>query len=241
MYDARGVETTLSPVKTEHSTGHLVLDDGTRLRTNAKDISGNRYGKLTAIKPVSRHPIKWECKCDCGGVRITTSKSLTYGTAKSCGCLSSEHGKKLARLSITHGLSNSSIYRRWCGIIQRCTNPNNSSYYRYGGRGITVSDEWLSFERFVSDMGQPPFPTATIERKHNDLGYSKSNCVWATPKQQSRNTRNNHLLVFRGVSKPLVVWTEELNLNYDTVKQRLNKLGWTAEKALTTPTSHVTK
>lgn len=77
----------------------------------------------------------------------------------------------------------------WAAMIQRCENEKNPSFENYGGRGITVSNEWHSFETFIADMGRRPDSTLTVERKNNDLGYSKENCVWATRSDQAFNKR----------------------------------------------------
>lgn len=79
-------------------------------------------------------------------------------------------------------------YKVWSGMIQRCSNPNNSAYSYYGGRGISVCKRWKSFENFYSDMCPRPF-NLTLERINNDLGYSPDNCKWATKKEQSKNKR----------------------------------------------------
>jgi hypothetical protein len=81
------------------------------------------------------------------------------------------------------------MYRTWVGMLQRCTNPRHISYPRYGGRGISVCDEWRSFERFLADMGEKPSPAHSIDRINNFVGYSKNNCRWATSKEQAQNKR----------------------------------------------------
>jgi len=127
----------------------------------------------------------WVCRCDCGNVSIIRGADLRNGSTKSCGCLKSEVAKTN---NTTHGMSNAIIYRIWAAMIQRCNNSNDKDYHNYGGRGITVCDEWLSFEGFFADMGQRS-EGLTLERKNNELGYFKENCCWATPIEQSRNQR----------------------------------------------------
>jgi hypothetical protein len=131
-------------------------------------------------------------------------------------------------------LSNSNIYYRWAGIIQRCTNPNNKEYKHYGARGITVCERWLKFENFLKDMGLPPTDKCQIDRIDNDNNYCKENCRWTTPKINSRNRRDNHLVTHNGKTQCIAMWAEEINIKCGTLSMRL-KRGWTTERALTVP------
>jgi hypothetical protein len=87
-----------------------------------------------------------------------------------------------------HGMSGTREYRIWAGMIQRCTNPNSMSYDDYGGRGITVCQDWLRFENFYRDMGDAPFKRS-LDRINNDLGYYPDNCRWSTATVQASNRR----------------------------------------------------
>ena len=78
------------------------------------------------------------------------------------------------------------IYDCWVSMKQRCLNPKATGYKNWGGRGITVCDEWLGFENFYEDMGDKPVGLS-IDRKDNNKGYCKSNCRWATPTEQANN------------------------------------------------------
>lgn len=143
-----------------------------------------------------------------------------------------------------HGQSNTRIYVIWQSMIQRCTNPNNTHYRDYGGRGIMVCREWKKFHAFYADMGVPPTPDAELDRQDNDGDYCKSNCKWSTRTQQLRNRRDTVYVHYRGVSVPLISLAEshgitytrnEIGLTYGTVKARIMLHGWDIEKALNTP------
>ncbi|MDF3036582.1 MAG: hypothetical protein K0S28_1856, partial [Paucimonas sp.] len=119
-----------------------------------QDLTGQRFGRLVAVErqAVAGKPTRWLCECDCGGQTLPTSSQLLGGRCRSCGCLKAETNK--ARLE-THGKRHSRVYGTWNGMIQRCTNPNQSHYERYGGRGVTVCDAWKTFANFYADMGDP--------------------------------------------------------------------------------------
>jgi len=124
---------------------------------------------------------------------------------------------------------------------QRCYNPNDESYPHYGDRKIIVCDRWLnSFKNFFEDMGESP-KDHQIDRIDNDKGYCKENCKWVTSKQNSRNKRNNCLILFDGKFKCIAAWAEETKVPYYVLHQRIYKYGWSAEKALTTPVRKIKK
>ena len=108
-------------------------------------------------------------------------RDLRKGYILSCGC---HKAQRLREALTTHGLSHMPIYGRWSGMIQRCSDPNHIGYDRYGAKGITVCDRWLSFENFYADMGEPPTEQHSVERRDGSLGYFKDNCYWATRSQQ---------------------------------------------------------
>jgi hypothetical protein len=120
-------------------------------------------------------------------------------------------------------------------MTSRCVNPANDAYQAYGGRGIAVCDRWQDFAAFAEDMGPRPSPLHTIDRRNNNGNYEPDNCRWATPSEQQRNRRNNRLLTLNGETLCLAEWAERLGITDDMIRQRLDKLGWTIEQALTTP------
>lgn len=161
--------------------------------TRAKDISGQRFGRLVAHSITDRRDSSgvaiWTCRCDCGSVCDALSKDLRSGHKASCGCLKVEQGKRAA---IRHGAashsSRSPEYRSWQSMLTRCYNKKYHRFDRYGGRGITVCDRWReSFENFLTDMGSRSTGTS-IDRFPNPNGnYEPSNCRWATRVQQRNN------------------------------------------------------
>jgi hypothetical protein len=137
-------------------------------------------------------------------------------------------------------MSKHPLFTVWNNMIRRCYDPSNNAYHNYGGRGITVCDRWkASFANFYADMGERPTPKHTLDRINNNLGYSRDNCRWATPKEQTRNTRHNRALTWKGETKIIADWADdprmvEIGVGAQLIAERL-RLGWDAERALTTP------
>lgn len=179
---------------------------------------GQRFGRLAVIRRVHVPGCKnvmWECRCDCGN--ITTGAAANLGKTKlSCGCLAKETAADLLRGNThrrTHNKSKSSEYQTWVRMKDRCYNENAPKYSEWGGRGITVCARWRhSFENFLADMGPRPSRGYTIERENNHGNYTPKNCVWATHKTQSRNTRRNHMITIDGRTMCIAAWCEEFGI-----------------------------
>lgn len=157
-----------------------------------KDLSGQVFGRLTAIsydgKDKSRHS-KWSCICECGNELVVLGTNLLKGNTKSCGCLQKEI---MSERGILKGLSMTPEYSAWRAAVSRCTNSTNKFYSNYGGRGITICEEWLppaevGFLKFLEDMGQSN--GLTLERIDVNIGYSKENCKWEDWYTQNYNQR----------------------------------------------------
>lgn len=118
-----------------------------------------------------------------------------------------------------------STYQSWQAMRQRCNNPKHRYYANYGGRGIKHCERWNSFEMFLEDMGERPSGTS-LDRKDNSLGYSPTNCQWATRTKQNRNSSQNQLITFDGQTRCLSEWCELLGLNYARAYARLFRLNW---------------
>lgn len=193
---------------------------------NKIDISGERYGKLVAIKRSPTKSTHWVCRCDCGNESVTYLGHLRDGHTKSCGCGQSDGATK-------HGLHKSKEYLAWQNIIQRTTNPNHPQYHYWGGRGITVSSDWKTFNNFYRDMGNRPSDKHSIDRINNNSGYEKSNCRWATKREQSLNTRRTHHITHNGETRSMIEWAEHLGIKYVTLCNRVRR-GWSLDKCLST-------
>lgn len=195
------------------------------------NISGKKYGKLTAIKAVGKtkhRTVVWQCRCDCGDETFVVASQLISGHTKSCGCLTKKHGK-----------FGTKAYQVWDSMIQRCTNKKHKSYKRYGGRGIDVCTRWHVFINFYKDMGDPP-EGKQIDRKDNNVGYCLENCRWVSPKTNTNNRINNVSITYKGETKTISQWAELFGLNYFTLYSRVREQKWDIEKALTTPTGATT-
>lgn len=193
---------------------------------SASDLTNKVFGDLTALYPEGK-PVVWVCMCSCGNTTKAPAQRLNSGNTKSCGCRRVRVSEKL-RLS--HGLSKSRTYMIWQAMKDRCSNSNRMDYYRYGGRGITVCDRWLTFQNFIADMGDVP-KGLTLDRIDNDKGYSPDNCRWATRKEQVHNSTKVKLITLDGVTKPLVEWLEFYAISRSTYYSRIRS-GISPEDAL---------
>lgn len=186
---------------------------------NFRNLTGQKFGRLTVSEYAGNKPTRWSCVCDCGNTVIVHAGNLSSGHSRSCGCFSAEEAS--VRNS-THGMRNSPEYTSWCSLIGRCENELNESYSDYGGRGITVCDRWRSsFESFYEDMGPRPTPKHSIDRINNDIGYCKENCRWATKLIQNRNRRDTVIVEWKGESKSLREWSEITGIKFHTLYNRI--------------------
>lgn len=192
---------------------------------------GAKFGDWTFLAPGPTSRV-WVCRCVCGAQKLVQASHLKAGRSRSCGCEMPgpvKHGQAV-------GGSESKEYRAWKNMKARCGSPKNDHYVRYGGRGITVDAVWLkSFEAFFEHVGKAPSLKHSLERLDNDKGYEPGNVVWATAAQQNRNKSTNAFLEVSGVRKTLEHWGQELGLDPSLISARVRRLGWSPERALTTP------
>lgn len=183
----------------------------------------------------------WECKCDCGNITFVTTSNLTCNRIRSCGCLKI---KQLLDRSTTHNQRHTVLYSVWRGLRQRCNNPKHASYHNYGGRGITVCEEWdKSFQAFYDWSYANGYSTEnqkdeklklTIDRIDNNGNYEPSNCRWVDRKTQTRNMRTTRFITFNGQNKSVSEWCEIYGIKLQTFNTRIRN-GWSIEEALTKP------
>lgn len=207
------------------------------------DLTGQRFGKLIVLEKIGRDKYKniiWLCECQCEEKTLihVTSNHLKSGHTKSCGCINKELMKELGNRNKKHGKRYSKLYNTLRAMKIRTTNPKDKYYKDYGGRGISVCEEWFnSFEAFMDWAINHDYQEGlTIERKDVNGDYCPENCCWITMKEQANNKRNSRWIEFNGKKQTLNQWAKELNINSSTLKSRIDGLGWSIEKALTTPT-----
>ncbi len=225
------------------SCGCLRLENTkNKIPYNFVDISGWVYGKLTVIKRVqSSYNTKWLCRCECGNETVVDKGNLSSGRQVSCGC----HNRLMAKNGHTiHNKSKTPIYRVWSGMITRCYNPKFVHYKDYGGRGITVCDEWRNdFMVFYNDMYEGYKKGLELDRVEVNGNYEKKNCRWATQKENARNKRNTFYLTVDGNTKPLSQWAEEQGTPYHSVYKRAISVTFTPKQAvfgkITVPVSNM--
>jgi len=191
----------------------------------------DKFGRLTVIAfhSIQKHKRIWLCLCDCGNTTLLSTGALKTGNTKSCGC-----ARIAANKSRTTERRRLPEFYVWSGMIARCYNPNDGSYERYGGRGITVCERWLNFDNFILDMGRRPSSKHSIERINNSSGYEPANCKWALPSEQARNRRSTVFLTYQGITLCMLDWANLLGLKKGTLSNR-KKYGWSVERMLTTP------
>lgn len=204
-----------------------------------KNIIGLRFGRLTVIKldhvkQLRRKFYYYLCQCDCGNTCIILKSSLLNGLTRSCGCYNNEIRAKHMRLRAKHHLTDTRLYGIWEKMRGRCYCISNPDYSKYGGRGITICNEWKNDFKIFYDwaMSNGYREDLTIDRINVNGNYEPNNCRWATHKEQQRNRRNNRLIKYKGETHCLFEWAEIYSINPKILSQRLNRDRMPFEKAI---------
>lgn len=204
------------------------------LPRNVKDLTGLKFGRwtVTGYFGFRLHSGKkfrlWSCTCECGNKAVHQGNNLNSGGTKSCGCL---HRELCSNRSKSHGMSGHKLYKTWAQMIQRCTNPNDTNWPRYGGRGIAVCERWKTFELFFADIGSKWKPGLSLEREDNNGNYDPTNVRFASAYEQQNNTSKNRRITYGNKTQTIAQWAREVGLQMKVLWARVNA-GWPTERAL---------
>ena len=206
---------------------------------------GDRFGRLVVIRQVDdyitqsgkKYP-RILCKCDCGNEKIIDKRNLLKGFTQSCGCLRNE---RISAANKTHGDTDSRLYNVWSAMKRRCYNETVPEYKNYGGRGISMCDDWKdnysSFKEWAYSTGyddKAPRGQCTIDRIDVNGNYCPENCRWATVKEQMSNTRKNHQETYRGETHTIAEWGDILQIDPQKIRTRM-QYGWSFQDAVEAP------
>lgn len=177
-------------------------------------LEGKRFGKLLVIDRASSSGahFRYNCLCDCGNTSIVFGSNLLRGHTISCGCWHKSH-------AVTHGKSKHSAFRCWQSMKERCLNPKHEAWDRYGGRGITIHEDWLNHpEKFFDYIGDRPTLKHTVDRIDGNGNYEPSNIRWATPSEQMANAKSSKNICINGETKNLRQWGIAIGVSRAAIK-----------------------
>lgn len=197
-----------------------------------KDLTGYSFGRLTVLGLAGRRDngtTIWKCQCSCGKTKNFFRPRLTNDKTQSCGCLRKE---QLAKRNTKHGAAYSYTYKKWRSMWSRVRGPHTGKNKCYVG--VSVCPEWNSYESFKEDMGECQ-SGYSLERIDNSKGYGPKNCKWIPIKQQASNTSRNKIVTLNGKTATISEHCRDYGVEPDLVFDRINKLRWDTEKAITTP------
>jgi hypothetical protein len=211
----------------------------------AKDLTGQKFGCLTAIERVpsparvtTYQPTLWRFRCDCGLEVVKNAADVKKQIKKGGVVSAGPCGKKaLSDLKTTHGMTKHPAYLAWRNAHHRCRQPNHQAYHNYGARGIKVLPEWETFEAFWADMGPTWQKGLTLERIDNNGNYGPRNCRWATRQEQIENTRRSLPVNMKALSRKLGIghttliyrWHHKLSMTSSTPDP--DRASWSEEIA----------
>lgn len=202
-----------------------------------RNLVGLAFGRWSVIAqaatrktPCGSSKAYWLCRCDCGTEGEVRAEHLMSGRTLSCGCHKSDAA---FAQSLKHGGRHTALYDVWTQMLQRCENPKNKRYSRYGGRGIVVCMEWHDFGVFQQWAMSNGYATGlTIDRIDNDGAYEANNCRWVTNLENCRNSSKVEMVEWQGAQVPLNALAEQYGLKKQTVYRRLKLNGWTLRQSL---------
>jgi hypothetical protein len=202
-------------------------------------LIGNKFGRWLVVEEIhDRKQKSYYCICECGNEnsQVITLSDLKRGHTKSCGCYQKEIAGKMAT---KHGLREHRLYSIWASMKTRCYNANSVAYKNYGGRGITICEEWMDeddgFINFYNWAMRSGYSNElTLDRINTNGNYETNNCRWADRITQANNTRVTQYVEINGETRTPNKWREIYNLSRSTYKWRISK-GWDIVTALTTP------
>lgn len=198
-------------------------------------LLGQKFGHLTVVgaRGSDGHHTLWEVRCDCGNASVKIGAELRKKT-RFCSHQCPLFAARLRENRATHSMSRHPAFAVWSSMLARCRNPRHRAYKNYGGRGIRVCPEWLTFVEFWDDMGQGYETGLTLDRIDNEAGYSRENCRWTTPETQCRNKRNNVVIPTPAGRMTVAEASERFGIGVTTIFYRI-KSGWPADKLLLEP------
>ena len=200
------------------------------MRKLVNDLTGKRFGRLTVIgvEDNGKRKTYYACQCDCGNVKVIRSDALLSGRTLSCGCKKKEQDKVNLTANHSHKMSGTRLYNIWSGLKGRCNNPNDPRYDRYGGRGISVCEEWnKSFQSFYDwAISNGYSEDLTIDRIDNDGNYEPANCKWSNNKEQCNNRVTNINIKIGNTTKTLTEWCEIFNVDTKRTMARYSRDGF---------------
>lgn len=204
------------------------------------DFTGLRNGKLTVVKKLCEgNQNRWLCHCDCGNDIVMMPSRFTK--LKSCGCLNNENRKVFGSRFKTHGMTESILYKKYCNMKNRCFNPNYVYFKKYGGRGITICEEWLGENGFANFM-KWSYENGYDDNKHGydqsidrinvDGNYEPSNCKWSNQIEQARNRTNTIKITENGKTMSMSEFMENHGITSEAYVRRHIEKGFTAEQII---------
>lgn len=238
------MKSTQAESKAEKSVAaHAAQQNEGPLRPTANsEVGQEKFGMLTVIDgPFKGRHRTVLVECDCGVIKTTRLHRLKSGHVKSCGC-NKVSSQKIAITKHGHYMNGktSKLVNAYNSMMSRCYRPNNASYSKYGGRGISVCERWRfgdgvmnGRQCFLLDMGNPPSEHHSVDRIDVNGDYSPVNCRWSSSKSQANNRSNNRILCAFGKTKTITEWSDEYGLTYMMLKHRIDVMGIPIEDALT--------